>query len=110
MWVASQNKVWELVSEKVRVDLVILQEKLSLLLSSETNKCVGAQLVSRVSTTLTSMAAPGFITREISSNRKSHYRPKYWGRGWGGGTCQKRWVAVERSHSPCLQESRVLCV
>lgn len=25
--------------------------------------------------TLTSMAAPGFITRKISSNMKSHYRP-----------------------------------
>jgi hypothetical protein len=29
------------------------------------------------------MAAPGFITRKISSSKKSHYYPNYWRRVGG---------------------------
>ena len=55
--------------------LVIAQENTSLLLSSEAKTGVGAYISARGSATLTSMAAPGFITREISSSKKSHYGP-----------------------------------
>ena len=43
-YVTLQSKVWELVSENVRVDLVIVQEKTSPLLSSEANTGVGVHI------------------------------------------------------------------
>lgn len=42
-YMKSQSKVWELVSE-MRVDLVIVQEKTSPLLSSEANTSVGVRI------------------------------------------------------------------